>query len=164
MGEFGLPSESDSELISYIVVGRAVIHWGSLEQNYNYLVAYLYRKFGGAIQPPFGLKRKIEFWNQCFQQQDSLSYMRDQALKFSRDLVEAKNQRDILLHFAWQSDRKDPRKPLVGRSIRSISDGHQKEAMDLPLRAINGLVNKTNNLNLRLMGLTFQLLGISKRK
>lgn len=164
LGEFALDSETDGDLISYIVVGRAVIRWGSVEQNFNHLVAGLFRKFGGAKEPPFALKRKIEFWNKCFRDQDSLSYMRDEAIKFSRDLTEAKNQRDVLLHFAWATDDKDPKKPLKGRSLRSVGNSHQHEDMDLPLRAINGLVNRTQNLDLRLMGLTFQLWGLAKRK
>jgi hypothetical protein len=158
LGEFGTEHETDAELITYIVVGRAVVTWGCLEQNFNFLVAKIYKKFGGSLPPPFALKRKIEFWNECFRKEETLKGMQEQALAFSRELLEAKKKRDTLLHFHFSPD-KDAFKPLKGRSLRSTATGHVKEQLDLPLKAINGLVNDTNHLNLRLMPLAFSLLS-----
>lgn len=155
LGEFGTENETDADLITYIVVGRAVIVWGSLEQNFSNMVLRLHRQYGEA-EPPFQLKRKIEFWNACFKKQSALAGMKELALAFSRDLLEAKKQRDTLLHFAW--DVSDVSKPLKGRSLRSTAKGHIREALDLPLKSINGFVNRTSELNLRVFPLIFELL------
>jgi hypothetical protein len=160
LGGYATEHEKDSELIAYIVVGRAVVQWGVLEQNFNNLVARLFKTFGGSVQPPFALKRKIEFWNECFNKQERLAPWKKQAVAFSKGLVEAKKKRDILLHFAWEVDRSDITKPMKGRSLRADSDGgHTRQNMDLPLNAINTLVFNISNLNLSFMPIVFNLLS-----
>ncbi len=154
--------ETESQLRAYVAVGRAVMVWGNLEQNFSNLVARIYHDHGGAVlrpEPPFALKRKIEFWNECFRTLAPLAAHQKAALKFSRDFAEAKKQRDDLLHFAW--DVGEISKPLKGRVSRANAKGHVRETMSLPLGAINGLVNKASHLNLRLFPLAMALFSPS---
>jgi hypothetical protein len=153
---FGTEQETDADLVTYVIVGRAVIHWGSLEQNFNNLIAKLFKRYGDGRQPPFALKRKIEFWNDCFQNQSDLDHVKTSALKFSRDLIAAKKQRDNLLHFAWEAGNAD--KPMKGRSLKIQANGHVHEKMEFELRAINALSSEVSRLNLNLLPLVFDLL------
>jgi len=158
LADVAVEGETESELRAYIAVGRAVIIWSNLEQNFGNLVARLYYSHGGAAlhkEPLFGLKRKIEFWNECFRKLPALAPHQRAALAFSRGLVEAKGQRDVLLHFAW--DASDTVMGLKGRGTRADSKGRVQATMDLPLGAINGLAMRAIHLNLRLLPLVMAL-------
>jgi hypothetical protein len=159
---FGTDQETDADLVTYVIVGRAVIHWGSLEQNFNNLIAKLFKRYGEGQHPPFALKRKIEFWNDCFQKQNDLDHVKASALQFSRDLIAAKKHRDNLLHFAWEAG--DAEKPMKGRSLKIHADGHVQKNMEIELRAINALSSEVSRLNLSLLPLVFDLLRPARPK
>lgn len=146
--------ETEHDIRAYVVIGRTVVVWAQLEYGFSALTARLYHLHGGQRLfkvPPFNMKRKIEFWNDCFARLEHLQPHQAQARGFTKDLMEAKRDRDTLLHFAWDQDSPET---LKGRSIRAGSEWHSREEMNLSLRAVEGLAIRTNELIVRLMILT----------
>lgn len=147
IGDFLLKHETAGDIELYIAIGRVVIEWGGLEQNFSHVVAWLYRHHGGSklvSEPPFGLKRQIEFFNDCFKELPHLSPIRKQAERFARGFTTAKKNRDDLLHFSWTQPAEQISQ---GRSIKASRNGHVRRKLNLPIKALIEFATNLRKLN-----------------
>lgn len=160
LGDLARASESDADLLAYMVVGRAVISWGMLEQNLSRAAGRLHTEYGGKNRAPYSFTDKIALWNKCFETDARLEQFKERALSLSALMTEAAEKRNYLLHSEFRPGE-DVTKPMKGTMLKAKGKGWERSSVDMPLKAINGLVNDISSVNLQFGLLWVEVLNMA---
>lgn len=165
--EFLYEHETAGQLAYYSAIGRVIVNWSMLEDQFDICMWTLYDALDGKTlvkRPPGPMKHRLAFWTRCFEELPALASKREAALRFATRMNEAAGDRNMMLHTNWGAvmDKETPPE-IVGSGFKTDATGYRHYTTRMSLDRLHGLLVETGNLQTMLFPITFHLTEMANR-
>ena len=154
----------------YLAAGRYMMVWGNLECHFNYALFFMMSMRGARVllnhvkqETPASLKVKAEAWKRIVGRHPALSPIKQDALQFVCELLDASQKRNDLIHSAWEDFVSS--EPLVIRMENMSWKGGKAGIVinHVAIEQIEEMTTVASKLNTRLTAITKSVLASNQR-